>query len=311
MSKDNELKVSPVQFHEDGHTYTLGEKTLKGVTPIIAWLFPDTYAGIPKSILDAAAEYGGMIHSKCEMADTMGIVDDESVRSYVELKKQKGLKTLANEYLVSDERYVASKIDVLTEGYDIIDIKTTSKVHIPHVTLQTSIYAYLFELQNDGKKAGELYCLWLPKPQYGKADIMQLQRVPSSICEQIIDLWVHGAQPIQARALLTACGFDFEDRRKAGDIPSGIQDLLDELVMVNKNLDALKRRKDELKQAVFTVMKQKGDKTWSTDLIQLTRKEAYVQSIVDSAKLKKEFPEVWEQVRKEIQISESLTYKIL
>lgn len=312
MSKNHDLKMSPVRFNEDGHTYALDGHSLQGVTPIIAWLFPDTYKGIPKSVLDAAADYGSMIHKKCELADSMGIVDDDSVRSYMELKEQKGLKTLLNEYLVSDESRIASSIDVLTEDYDIIDIKTTSKVHIPHVTLQTSIYAWLFELQNCGKVAGDLYCLWLPKPQYGKADIIQLQRVPATICEQVVDLYFQGANPIQARALLTAAGFSFEDgRRVSGDVPEGVQELLDELHLVKENLDQLKQREDELKAAIFEVMKVKDAKTWATDLIQVSRKDAYVQMTVDSTKLKEEYPEVWEQVRKERKVKESLTYKLL
>ena len=306
------LKNSPVLFNEDGHTYTLDGHELNGVTPIIAWLFPDTYKGIPKHILDQAAEYGSMIHKKCELADSLGIVDDPSVEAYMELKKQKGIVTMANEYLVSDERRVASSIDVLSEDYDIIDVKTTSKVHIPHVTLQTSIYAWLFEMQNEGLQARNLYCMWLPKPQYGEPDIIQLQRVPSSICEQVVDLYFQGANPIQARGLLTACGFSFDEGQKVyKDIPQGVLDMMEELQVVKENLETLKKREDELKAAIFAVMKGENLKNWGTDLIQFTRKEAYTQTTVDSAKLKKDFPEVWEQVKKERQVSESITYKLL
>ena len=312
MMEKNNLKVSPVLFNEDEHTYTLAGCSLQGVTPIIAWLFPDTYKDIPKHILDAAAEYGSMIHAKCELADSMGIVDDDSVRAYMELKEQKGLKTLTNEYLVSDERRIASKVDMLTEDYDICDIKCTSKVHVPHVTLQTSIYAWLFEKQNEGKKAGELFCIWLPKPQYGQPEIIQLQRVPGTICEQIVDLYFQHANPIQARALLTAAGFNTEDaKRVKGDAPEGMQEVFDELRIVKENLEQLKQREDELKAAVFEYMKMEDTKSIATDTIQFTRKDAYSSTTVDSAKLKKEFPEVWEQVKKERQVSESLTYKIL
>lgn len=217
-----ELYQSPVLFDEDRHDYTLNGEKLSGVTPIIAWLFPDTYKGIPKHILDQAAEYGTLIHKKCELSDNGIPQDDPSVMAYQELKWSKRLVTLENEYLVSDEKRIASSIDMLSTGYDIVDVKTTSKVHIPHVTMQTSIYAWLFELQNEGEKAGELYCIWLPKPQYGEASIIQLQRVPSSICEQVVDLYFQNANPIQARALLTACGFSFDDGQKNyGENPAG------------------------------------------------------------------------------------------
>ena len=63
--KKLELYQSPVLFDVDRHDYTLNGEKLSGVTPIIAWLFPDTYKGIPKHILDQAAEYGTLIHKKC------------------------------------------------------------------------------------------------------------------------------------------------------------------------------------------------------------------------------------------------------
>ena len=310
--KREELYQSPVQFEKDGHTYTMNDNRLDGVTPIIHWLFPDTYKGIPQFILDQAKEYGTMIHEKCELADSMGIVDDPSVQAYTELLRQKGLKIIASEYLVSDEQRVASSIDKLTEDLDIADIKTTSKVHIPHVTLQTSIYAWLLERQNEGMQVRNLYCIWLPKPQYGEADIIQLQRVPSSICEQVVDLYFQKANPIQARALLTACGFDFNDGKRAStDIPDGVQTLMDELKLVKENLETLKKREDELKSAIFEVMKAEGKRTWSTDEIEFTVKKAYVTTSVDSTKLKADYPEVWEACKKERNVSESLTYKLL
>lgn len=310
--KQSVLYQSPVQFHEDGHTYDLNGKKLDGVTPIVAWLFPDTYKGIPKNILDQAKEYGGMIHSKCELADSMGIVDDPSVQSYMELKERVGIKTLANEYTVSDENRVASKIDMVTTDFDVCDMKTTSKVHIPNVTLQTSIYAWLFERQNEGKQVRNLYCIWLPKPQYGEADIIQLQRIPASICEQVVDLYFQGANPIQARALLTACGFDFNEGRKvSADIPEGVQTLMDELRLVKENLDILKKREDELKAAIFEVMKAEGRMKWSAEDIEFSVKKAYVTTSIDSAKLKADFPDVWEACKKERNVSETITYKLL
>ena len=45
------LPESPVVFEPEHHTYNLNGKMLSGVTAIVKWLFPDTYAGIPESVL--------------------------------------------------------------------------------------------------------------------------------------------------------------------------------------------------------------------------------------------------------------------
>lgn len=305
------LYNSPVLFNEDGHTYHLEGHTLQGVTPIIAWLFPETYRGIPQSVLDNAAQYGGMIHKKIELADSIGIVDDQAVRDYMELKEQKGVRTLVNEYLVSDERRIASSIDVVMDNYDLWDVKTTSKVHIPNVTMQLSIYAWLFEEQNKGLKAGELCCCWLPKPQYGHAEIIPLKRVSADICRHIVDIWESGADALQARTILSEIGFEFEHQRKVGEVPIAMQDLMDELININEAMKSLQEREKAIKEVLMSQMKTEGANKWSNDLIEVTRKAAYERTSIDTARMKKEQPDMYERFKKVTKVAESIMYKVL
>ena len=309
--KNQSLYNSPVLFEEDGHTYTLEGHTLQGVTPIISWLFPETYKGIPKSVLDNAANYGGMIHKKIELADSMGIVDDQSVRDYLELKEQKGVKTLYNEYLVSDERNIASSIDVVMDNLDLWDVKTTSKVHVPNVTMQLSIYAWLFEEQNPGMKAGELYCCWLPKPQYGQPELIRLNRVSADICREIVQIWVHGGDPMNARAILAQTGFEFERGRVEGEMPPVLQDLMEELINISEAMKSMQEREKAIKQIFLTQMQKDGVDKMGNDLIEFSRKAAYERTSIDSTALKKEMPEVWENYKKVTKVAESITYKVL
>lgn len=304
------LYNSPVMFEEDGHTYTLEGHTLQGVTPIISWLFPETYKGIPKSVLDNAASYGGMIHKKIELADSLGIVDDQAVRDYMELKEQKGVKTLVNEYLVSDERNIASSIDVVMDNLDLWDVKTTSKVHIPNVTMQLSIYAWLFEEQNR-VKAGDLYCCWLPKPQYGQAELIRLNRVSADICREIVQIWVCGGDVLNARAILAQTGFEFEKQRVKGEIPDSMTDLMDELIEISGAKKQLEEREKAIKEVLLQQMSVEGVDKWANDLIEVSRKAAYERTSIDTTALKKQMPDVWEQFKKVAKVAESITYKVL
>ena len=154
------LVHSPVVFDAEHHTYELDGQRLSGVTPIVHWLFPDTYKGIPQSVLDEAAKYGTMVHSKCELYDSLGIGDTEYTIGYAKLLADAGMKVLCSEYLVSDEHRVASCIDKVFDDDSLGDIKTTSKVHELLVTIQLSIYAYLYERQT-GRKANKLYLIWI------------------------------------------------------------------------------------------------------------------------------------------------------
>ena len=307
------MKESRVVFNQEHHTYTIDGRELSGVTPIVAWLFPNTYKGIPQSVLDAAANYGTMIHEKCELADSMGIVDDDIVRAYCGLLKEKGLPVRASEFLVSDERNVASCIDKVFEDDSLGDIKTTSKVHTLNVQVQLSIYAFLYEWQT-GRKVNKLYLIWLPKPQYGQPEIRELERIAEDWCQEAIERYVAGVSPAQSLAELAAMGFldNVEQKeRKAGDVPERWEETINELIMIKKQLDVLTEREKEIKGSLMMAMQQMGDDKWSSDLIQISRRAASERVSIDTKALQEKMPEVYESFKKVTKVAESITYKVL
>ncbi len=308
-----QLVESPVVFDQEHHTYTLDGQQLSGVTPIISWLFPDTYAGIPAAVLDAAAEYGSLIHSKCELFDSLGILpSDETqpvITDYKRICEAKGFRVKCSEYLVSDEHLVASCIDKVLEDMSLCDIKTTSKLHVLNVTIQLSIYAWLFERQT-AQSVPHLYAIWLPKPQYGMAEVRELERIPADFCERLVAGYALGKDPKPYIEELSMMGFR-EQKRVEGEIPEEVQPLVDELMVVKKQLDLLQDREKEIKAAILAGMQNQGEQKWSNDLIQFTKKDAYKRVSVDTASIKKEAPELFEKYKKVSIVPESLTYKIL
>ena len=308
------LVASPVVFDGEHHTYHLNGNQLSGVTPIIAWLFPDTYKGIPQSVLSQAAANGTEVHKACEVYDSLRFMpEDEELKNvvlqYEELCKDLPMVT-CSEYLVSDERYVASAIDKVLDDCSLADIKTTSKLHVANVQLQLSIYAYLFELMNKGKQVPHLYAIWLPKPQYGKPAIKEVDRIPAEFCERLIAAYVMGADPKPYVEELDMMGFKYEER-KTGDVPEGVQPLVDELVIIKKQLDLLTEREKELKSALLTCMESNGEQKWVGDNIQISYKGSYSRESVDTKALKENEPALYEQYKKVSKVSASITYKIL
>jgi hypothetical protein len=305
------LPESPVVFEPEHHTYNLNGKMLSGVTAIVKWLFPDTYAGIPEDVLMRAADYGTLIHSKCELADSMGIADEPIIKDYQRIIKDAGLQVALSEYLVSDEKDIASSIDKVFVDDSLGDIKTTSKVHEYNVTVQLSIYAYLYELQT-GHKANKLYLIWLPKPQYGTAMVKELSRIPADVCKYIIEVYVAGGDPLSAiSALSHYITAEPEKKRVNGEIPDGMAKVVDELMMVKQQLDELGEREKELKKQVLEAMQSVGEDTWSNDLIQFTRKAAYERESIDTKALKAKEPNIYESYKKVTKVAESMTYKLL
>ena len=305
------LPESPVVFEPEHHTYDLNGKQLSGVTSIVKWLFPDTYAGIPENVLMQAADYGTLIHSKCELYDRLGIIDDPIVEDYKRIISMAGLEVAESEYLVSDEKAIASSIDKVFTDDSLGDIKTTSKIHEVNVTVQLSIYAYLYEMQT-GRKANKLYVIWLPKPNYGKAMLKELVRIPAEVCQYVVEVYAEHGDPLNALAAISQyLPANTERKRIQGEIPDGVHTVVDELMMVKQQLDELSEREKELKKQLLSAMQGVGEDTWANDLIQITRKAAYERESVDTKTLKADHPDMYEQYKKITKVSESLTYKLL
>ena len=311
MKKNVILPTCPVVFEPEHHTYTLDGKELSGVTAIVKWLFPDTYAGIPEDVLMRAAEYGTLIHGKCELADSMGIADEPIVKEYQRIIKDAGLEVLCSEYLVSDCKDIASSIDKVFTDDSLGDIKTTSQVHEANVQLQLSIYAYLYELQT-GRKANKLYLIWLPKPQYGKPMVKELQRIPDLVCKYIIEVFAANGDTLSALSAVSHyLPAQTIHKRTKGEIPDELSSIVEELMMVKQQLNKLSERESELKKTILTVMQRNSEDTWGNDLIQFTRKAAYQRESIDTKALKANEPSIYESYKKVTTVAESLTYKLL
>lgn len=195
MTKEKmKLAKSGVVFNEIEHTYTYLGSRLTGVTSLLSrTIFRDKYSGIPKEVLAKAADYGHNIHEQIEIVDSMGVTSDTpAVQDYLRIRQENGLIPIANEYLISDEEYMASSIDVIygVEGsdvyVDITDVKTTSKLDMEYLSWQLSIYAYLFERQNPHLRVRRLLAMWLPKPQYGRSALVEVLRKSKEAIDVLI-----------------------------------------------------------------------------------------------------------------------------
>lgn len=313
-----ELKKSPVFFDEGPHTYTLNGKELGGVTDIVKWLFPKTYDNIPDSVMDAARERGSFVHKKCEQYDTCGFGDDiDEVKDYVRLKAENGLTTIANEYLVDDGKNIASSIDVVfnkdAKGcYPLADIKTTSKVHRLNVSLQLSIYAYMFERCNKGKKAGALYVLWLPKQQYGDAALIEVERISSAACKEIIKAYLKGEDAAPYREKYFG---QVESVNELGMVeealPAALKDAEDEIVKIEKQLKQISTRRDELKAGLYKLMVENNVKKWESQHLRITRKLDSERETLDAKKVEKEYPDVYANCLRTSKVKGGITITVL
>lgn len=186
-----ELKYnSLVDFFEKDHLYMNKDgKILIGVTSILGQtIFKDKYLNVPEYILNKAAEYGTMVHAKCEEHDIFGGSDCVEVDNYIKIKEENSLITIDNEYLVSDNIRVATMIDIIFESAEnsvhLADIKTTSNLDKEYLSWQLSICAWLFEMQNPDINVDKLFGIWLRKEKY---KLIEVERKQNIEIEELLD----------------------------------------------------------------------------------------------------------------------------
>lgn len=290
------LVDSQVAFNQENHTYSLNGIALMGITGMIkSQLFPDMYKDIPQYILDKAAERGTMVHESIELFDAGFEPKDTTLEleSYKRIKRENGLTTVANEYIVTDKEHFASAIDlVLCNGDDIIltDIKTTYTLDKEYVRWQLSIYAYLFELQNPELKVSKLYALWL---RDDKSEFTEIKRVEFDTIKDLLQCEVEG------RKFNTPVG-------GADNMPSEIKQAEKAVYTIVQQIKELNAQKDKLSKGLLKLMQDNDVKTYKGKYITLSRKAASTREDIDKKKLKEEYPEVYAACMKITNINESL-----
>lgn len=291
------LNESSVCFNQEAHTYTLDGKELSGVTSLLdRQIFKNKYTGVSETVLNKAANRGSLIHKTIELVDGLGIESDlAEVQAYIDLKKQHGLNTHANEYLVSDNDHVASSIDIVFDDCSLADIKTTSRLDRDYVSWQLSIYAYLFELQNPGLKANKLYAIWLPQKRYGKPALVEVERKSTELVQELIECDKRGEE------------FMLPDTQSQELQVSA--DVIDEVANISRQMKEMKARYEELQQGLLELMKQSNVKSFKCDRLSLSYKEPSTRKSIDSKLLESKYPQIYEECLKESLVKESITIK--
>lgn len=234
-----QLHQSSVTFQEEGHTYHLGGRRLYGITGLIhsilgLGVYPDADAHTEDYIIPRAGSRGHAVHKAIEEYDTLGVYSDTQVvktifgsskrdniaieeltwnvknelDAYIDHLNRYGFEPIANEYIVSDEKYFASQIDNVwrnkrTGGIWLADTKTNNVKLYPlcgyydanfftdrvdalkeYLSWQLSIYAYLFERCNPGLNVEGLVCNWLRSDAH---ELWEIERKDDSLVEMLLD----------------------------------------------------------------------------------------------------------------------------
>lgn len=295
------LYKSEVVFLQEPHKYILGERELSGVTGLIQdRLFPNIYKDVPPYILNKAAKRGSFVHETIEMYDSGFIptVVSPELKGYIDIKRDKHLKTIASEYIVSDNKNYASCIDVVFEDEKgnivLADIKTTSKLHLQYVRWQLSIYAYLFELQNKTLKVDKLVTIWL---RGDKNEYIELDRISNKHVKELLRCGVDNTEVPQIILASNKTPREMKSAERA-------------IYKLQSKIEELTKQKKQLSDGMLELMKKYDVQSYKSELISISRRAAHEKVDIDKAMLKTEYPDVYEKCIKKTNIRESITIKL-
>lgn len=299
------LAKSPVEFFPEEHKYLLNGKELKGVTStLVKRVFPlKTPDGMTDEEwqlrLNNAAERGSKVHEIIERYENdFDMCDAPELYGYLEERDSHGLTHVASEYLVSDEKHYASKIDHVFADQDggivIVDIKTNYTPPYEKTALQLSIYKWLFELQNPKLKVSKCAMIWLreDKHEYKELTPWAAEMVDELVQADINDL-------------------PFDIQKTYGDLPAKVFDVQ---VYLRKLEEDVKQKTEELKaikEGLCRMMLEKNIKTFSTDVMQMTTVTPKPRETFDSKSFAKDYPDLYKEYVKtsEVKPSVRITYK--
>lgn len=282
--------MNKLAFNKDTHEYSLGDKKLISVTQLMRkhGLSPN-YGDVPEEVLRAKAERGTLIHKEIEdyiKNDEIGFTNEMSAfKDYIE---NNGIDVLLSETMVYND-ICAGTIDLVLykDGvYSIADIKTTATLHKDAVSWQLSIYAYLYNLLHKEATTTEIskgYAYHFDKD--GNLKVVEITLKPVAEVEKLFQCERDGQIYKQE---LNNVDYELIELAKVEALIAGIE----------QQKKAAEEQAIKLRSTLMEAMQSNGVKTFENDKIKLTLVDPATRTTIDSAKLKKELPEVAEKYSK-------------
>lgn len=298
-------------FEKLSHTYLLPDgKELIGLTSLMAKHgLGANYAGIPKAKLQQAAEKGTAIHEYLQAIDEgTQIFADDLADEYLQAIHGQGLTHLASEFMVSDHEIVATFIDKVygtgNDGeVDLADVKTTDKVHKRALAWQLGVNKWLFERLNPDIKVRKVFCVWIDKKERKLRDLVPIEPVSTEEVLALLDAERNGRIYIDENAVPELGEVLAPDKADVLAANAG------KIVELENTLKILEKASEAIKAELLQYMEKNQVTEISCPGGSFRLKAAYTTTRVDSKKLQKDFPAVYQKVLKESQVKASLTFK--
>lgn len=291
-----------IEFNRKEHTYTVdGAIADVSVTQLLRkhGLAPN-YNGINEKVLNAKAEMGTYIHADLEhflneANYSVETPEGEAFKRYFD----KFIDCAVAEQMLAFKfrsMVVAGTADVIgyykdkEKGCFIADHKTTANINKEYVSWQTSILDYMLRHTKEingnkfnWKGANDLLCFHYKD---GELEVIKLDKIPDEEIERLFGCEYEGVTYTRKMLVLDP------------EIEMGIEMVTNTLKALNDRVKQAEAQQNKYKAIILKAMEEQGIKSYKNDYIGITYVGATQSVGVDTEKLKREYPQVWEQCMK-------------
>ena len=293
MTNENEIKRTKcgegVEFNPEQHEYKKNGVIIPSVTTIIRQVFGYKYGSVSPEVLERARAKGTEVHLEAEeyhKYGTIGISDE-----FFALKKE--FDRLPKPLAVEDYLYAETPSGAFCGTCDLFygigllcDYKTSKVLDTKTTTIQLNMYRLAY--QKAGYDVSNLEA-WHVVGNVLKR--VQLPILPDSYIEGIVDYYYSGKQADEALEALKECNKVKRGRpaKKEQDFARAAQ----QLAAIDEKMELLQAKKDLILQNIKDFMALKNIDKAATDLADFTYIPEATRTSFDSAKFKKDRPDVY------------------
>ncbi len=300
-----EIKETKCIFKEDTHQYYLvdaatGEtiKELISVTTLLKkhGLAPD-YSAVPSETLKAKAEYGKLVHKELENYIKDGNIGfTQELQDFINWKNENNFYAVDSEFMVYND-IIAGTVDLLGDQQIAVDdsinilgdFKTTAALHKETVAWQLSLYAYLYYKQY-GATINELKAFHFNDG----LKVVDINFIPTEEIEKLLEAERNG-EIYQPKQLVIA-----------GDLMAQVVEAEETIKQFELQKKEAEEKAASLRQMLLEQMRSQNIKSFENERIKITYVEPTTRETIDSARLKKELPEIAEQYKKISNVKDSV-----
>lgn len=279
-----------IEFREDTHEYFLDGKKLISVTQLMRkhGLAP-SYDSVPEAVLKAKAERGTLIHKEIEDYIKHGEVGfTTELAEFIKYISENELKPIASEQIIYND-VVAGTADLLFDD-TIADIKTTATLHKEAISWQLSIYAYLYWVMHGTMPSkGKAY-------HFNKDGVLNVVDIPLKPMIEVVSLLDCERNGELYTQTLTVSNTQLAELVE-------VEELIKQIEAQRKEAEA---QAADLRAAIMRAMEQNGCTSFENERIKLTYVAPTTRTAIDSARLKRERPEIAEEYTKTSNVKASL-----